>query len=74
METSRRSILRHYSRPSGLAGMESEQIIGSCNASWMHFLEFRADYNGGDERKLGGDGYFDVIRDPSAWRGWTVKR
>jgi hypothetical protein len=57
-----------------MAGMDSEQIIGSCNAAGMHFLQVRAEYSGGDERKLGGDRYFDDIRGPTAWRGWTVNR
>jgi hypothetical protein len=57
-----------------MAGMDSEQIIGSCNAAGMHFLQVRAEYSGGDERKLGGDRYFDDIRGRTAWRGWTVNR
>jgi hypothetical protein len=35
------SILSRYSRPNGMAGMDSEQIIGSCNAAGMHFLQVR---------------------------------
>jgi hypothetical protein len=57
-----------------MAGMDSEQIIGSCNAAGMHFLQVRAEYSGGDERKLGGDRYFHDIRGPTAWRGLTVNR
>jgi hypothetical protein len=57
-----------------MAGMDSEQIIGSCNAAGMHFLQDRTEYSGGDARKLGGDRYFHDIRGPTAWRGWTVNR
>jgi hypothetical protein len=27
-----------------MAGIDSEQIIGSCNAAGMHFLQVRAEY------------------------------
>jgi hypothetical protein len=63
-----------YSRPIGMAGMDSEQIIGSCNAAMMHFLQGGADFSGGDEWKLLGDRYSDIIRGPVAWRGWRVNR
>jgi hypothetical protein len=36
METWQGSILSRYSRPHGMAGMDSEQILGSCNAAGMH--------------------------------------
>jgi hypothetical protein len=57
-----------------MAGMDSEQILGSCSAAGMHFLQDGAEYSGGDERKLVGDRYFDDIRGPRAWRGCTVNR
>jgi hypothetical protein len=57
-----------------MAGLHSEQIIGSCSAAGMHFIQDRAEYSGGDEWKLGGDRYFDHIRGPTARRGWTVNR
>jgi hypothetical protein len=31
-----------------MAAMDSEQIIGSCNAAGLHFLQVWADYSGGD--------------------------
>jgi hypothetical protein len=57
-----------------MAGMDSDQKEGSCNAAGMHFLQFRADYGCGDERNLGGHRYYDENRGPSGWRGWTVNR
>jgi hypothetical protein len=57
-----------------MAGMDSEQTRGSCNAAVTHFLQVREEYSGGDERKLGGDRYLDDVRGPTARRGWTVNR
>jgi hypothetical protein len=57
-----------------MEGRDSEQTIGSCNAARMHFLQVRAEHSCGDEREPGGYRYFDDIRGPTAWRGWTVNR
>jgi hypothetical protein len=55
-----------------MAGMDSELLIGSCNAAGMHFLQDGAEYSGGDEWKFLRDRYCDNIRGLTAWRGWTV--
>jgi hypothetical protein len=44
-----------------MAGMDSDQIIGSCNAAGMHSLQVRAVYGCEDERNLGGHRYLRRI-------------
>jgi hypothetical protein len=57
-----------------MAGMDSEQIMGSCNAAGMHCLQDQAEYSGEDEWRLSGDRYSDDIRGPTTWRGVRVNR
>jgi hypothetical protein len=44
-----------------MAGMDSEQIIGSCNAAGMHFLQDRAEYSGGVNGNLAGIDTFTIF-------------
>jgi hypothetical protein len=57
-----------------MAEMDSEQIIGSCNAARMHFLKIETEKCGDYGWKLRGDRYFDGVRSPTAWRLWAVNR
>jgi hypothetical protein len=52
-----------------MAWMDSEDILGSCNAARMHCLQDQAEYCGGFQWKLGGVRYLHDIRGPTAWRG-----
>jgi hypothetical protein len=37
-----------------MAGMDNEQILGSCNAAGMHFFKLGTELCGRDERNLTG--------------------
>jgi hypothetical protein len=57
-----------------MADLNSEKIIGSCNAAGMQCLQDQAEYSGGVQWKLGGIRYFHDIRGITARRRWAVNR